>query len=110
MAYLRGLGMRRITSEEFERMISIKPLREYKGDLTYNIHCLATFLYDLPRYVENPMELYDMVVRYLENRASKKDKVVVQLLIHRLAEFDQTRKLAKQLSGVEEPENFWLVR
>ena len=102
--------MDRITVEEFKKRISTKPLKEYKGDLTYNIHCLATFLYDLPRYVENPMELYDMVVRYLENRASKKDKVVVQLLIHRLAEFEQTRKLAKQLSGVEEPENFWLVR
>ena len=102
--------MDRITVEEFKKRISTKPLKEYKGDLTYNIHCLATFLYDLPRYVENPMELYDMVVRYLENRASKKDKVVVQLLIHRLAEFDQTKELAKQLSGVEKPENFWMVK
>lgn len=50
------------------------------------------------------------LVNYLENKASTKEKVAVQLLIHRLAEFLETRELAKQLSGVEDPDNFWLVK
>ena len=102
--------MRRITVEEFKKKFSTKPLGEYKGNPFYNIYVLASYLYDMPSYAGNPMNLYRAFIDYLEGRASTRDKVAVQLLIHRLAEFEQTRELAKQLSGVEKPENFWLVR
>ena len=64
----------------------------------------------MPSYAGNPKNLYRAFINYLEGKASGKEKVAIQLLIHRLAEFDQTRELAKQLSGVEDPENFWLVK
>ena len=102
--------MRRITVEEFKKKFSTEPLGKYKGNPFYNIYVLASFLYDLPTYAGNPMNLYRAFINYLEGRVSTREKVAIQLLIHRLAECLETRELAKQLSGVEDPENFWLVK
>ena len=93
-----------------KKRFSTQPLGKYTGNPIYNIYVLAGFLYDLPEYAGNPINLYETLINYLKNKASTKEKVAVQLLIHRLAETEKTRELAKQLSGVENPENFWLVR
>jgi len=82
--------------KSFNRAFSTEPLTTYRGNPLLNVNFLAVaFLYDFPAVAGNPAELQDIINRWKENRASKRDRIIVEVLRKRLSSF---RKLLEPSS------------
>jgi hypothetical protein len=77
---------------------TLESLKTYKGNVLYNVNFLAAgFMYDFPRIASNPKELYQIIKRYKQGKPTKRDRIIVEILIDRLSEFNETKEIVKLL-------------
>ena len=53
----------------------------------------VAFLYDFPDIAGNPEELYRILNRWKSNKATRRDRVIVEVLKRRLASFNEGKKI-----------------
>ena len=81
--------------KSFDRVFSIEPLTTYRGNPLFNVNYLAVaFLYDFPDVAGNPEELYRILNRWKSNKATNRDRVIVEVLKRRLSSFYEGKKIA----------------
>jgi hypothetical protein len=81
--------------KSFNRVFSIEPLTTYRGNPLFNVNYLAVaFLYDFPDVAGNPEELYRILNRWKSNKATNRDRVIVEVLKRRLSSFYEGKKIA----------------
>jgi hypothetical protein len=82
----------------FNKTFSTEPLTTYKGNPLFNINYLAVaFLYDFPSIAGNPDELHKILERYSLNKATKRDKIIIEVLKSRLSSFNEGKETARLL-------------
>jgi hypothetical protein len=95
--------MGRRKTERFNCTFSTEPLTTYRGNPIFNIHFLAVaFLYDFPSVARNPKELQQIINRWKLNKATKKDKIIIEILKNRLSSFNEGKEIADMLSKLAE--------
>jgi hypothetical protein len=84
--------------KSFDRVFSIEPLTTYRGNPLFNVNYLAVaFLYDFPNIAGNPMELRRIIQRWKLNKATSREKVIIEVLKSRLSSFNEGKKIASMI-------------
>jgi len=85
-------------TKRINTIFSTESLTTYKGNPLFNVNFLAVaFLYDFPAIAGNPAELQKIMNRWKENRASKRDRIIIEVLKSRLSSFNEGREVAENL-------------